>query len=132
MIIFTLGSHSKGSSQSKVDDKFIPKINPLPSSLISADQTGLNKPCNLPSVQLSQAYSSISTNATEKEGLPLVQEETVKHNEHRRLQPWQSEILNDFFNKNARPNNEDIKNLSLKTKRNENSVKNGLVTKICA
>ena len=36
---------------------------------------------------------------------------------------WQREILNDFFIKNPRPTDEDIKDLSLKTKRNEKSVK---------
>ena len=59
---------------------------------------------------------------------PCLDEETVTENKSRKLAPWQAEILNNFFNNESHPTShnptkDEIKMLSLQTRRKETSVK---------
>ena len=93
-------------------------------SLIPVDQQRFNEPCNLTNPQQIQASSSTLKNRGLTGDLPLVQKETVKSKEHKILKPWQSDVLNDFFNnKSQLPTDDDIKKLSLQLKRKEKSLK---------
>ena len=97
------------------DDKFVPD---LTSSLTPAVQSDCNKTNNISNAQLGQASSSYLKTAATKENHRLPKEIGPF-----KSKLWQREILNDFFIKNSRPTDEEIKDLSLKTKRNEKSVK---------
>ena len=91
MFYFTV-SNVASNGQSKVSKNFKSDKITLPSHLIPVILRNIHDPNKGPSTALNQPSSSnIILNP------PCLDKETVTENESLKLAPWQSKVLNDFF-----------------------------------